>query len=123
MIAAFVTQDLDMRTLINLGLFTLIALNLCACHSLLSKIRVVDIEQGSVVTQQQVKHLHKGMKKEQVKALLGDPIYSEAFNDNRLDYVYSKQIARKSRQTQVLTIYFAHDRLSHYTTQRYTDHD
>lgn len=48
-----------------------------------------DINQGNVITPAEVKRLHKGMSKSEVKKVMGNPVMVTIFEDNRLNYVYT----------------------------------
>ena len=104
-----------------LALILSLGLPLSGCHSLLSKIHVVDVQQGNQIKPAQIKRLKKGMTQQQVKALLGAPVYHNMFNANQLDYVSTWQKARQNRQTKILSIYFNNDKMSHYTLHDYQE--
>ena len=104
-----------------LALILSLGLPLTGCHRLLSKIHVIDVQQGNKIKPEQIKRLKKGMTQQQVKALLGDPVYDNTFNANQLDYVSTWQKAHQKRQTKVLSIYFNKDKMSHYTLHDYHD--
>ena len=48
----------------------------------------IDIRQGNYLTQPMVAQLRKGMTKQQVQYILGRPMITDIFRDNRWDYVY-----------------------------------
>jgi outer membrane protein assembly factor BamE len=48
----------------------------------------IDIQQGNVVPREAVRQLKPGMTREQVRFLLGTPLLTDVFHDNRWDYVY-----------------------------------
>ncbi|RMG27455.1 MAG: outer membrane protein assembly factor BamE, partial [Gammaproteobacteria bacterium] len=48
----------------------------------------IDIQQGNVVTQEQIDQLRPGMTREQVRYLLGTPLVQDTFHPERWDYVY-----------------------------------
>lgn len=51
----------------------------------------MDIEQGNVISQQDVSRVHVGMSESQVKAILGQPLLVNIFTPGRIDYVYTIQ--------------------------------
>lgn len=57
----------------------------CSQSSLLYR---VNIQQGNIITQEMVKQIHKGMTKEQVADIMGPPVLTDMFNDNRWNYVF-----------------------------------
>jgi len=49
----------------------------------------VDIQQGNVVTQDQVDRLKTGMSRLQVRDIMGTPLLMDVFHANRWDYVFT----------------------------------
>ena len=49
----------------------------------------VDIQQGNVLTKETMSNLKLGMSERQVIALLGTPLVTDPFRENRWDFVYS----------------------------------
>lgn len=49
----------------------------------------VQIQQGNVVTREQVASVKPGMPREQVRDILGSPMLTDVFHDNRWDYLYA----------------------------------
>ncbi len=49
----------------------------------------IDIQQGNVLTQEMVAQLKPGQTRDQVRFLLGSPLISDVFHQQRWDYVYS----------------------------------
>lgn len=72
-----------MRNMLIL-LFMVFALTSCAFFH----VHKMDIEQGNVLTPEMISHVHKGMSKQQVQNILGEPILANVFNPNHMDYVY-----------------------------------
>ena len=74
----------------------------------------IDIPQGNIIEQDAVDRLTPGMSKRQVQVLLGTPLITDPFNQQRWDYVYlflpsgNENNAQKRR----LSLYFAGDSLS-----------
>jgi outer membrane protein assembly factor BamE len=50
----------------------------------------LDIQQGNLVTQEQVAKVKLGMSRLDVRNLLGTPLLQDVFNANRWDYVYTE---------------------------------
>jgi outer membrane protein assembly factor BamE len=50
----------------------------------------LDIQQGNLVTQEQVAKVKPGMSRLDVRNLLGTPLLQDAFNANRWDYLYTE---------------------------------
>nr|MBL8412183.1 outer membrane protein assembly factor BamE [Dechloromonas sp.] len=51
----------------------------------------IDIQQGNVLTQEMVAQLKPGQTRDQVRFLLGTPLISDIFHQQRWDYVYRYQ--------------------------------
>jgi len=49
----------------------------------------IDIQQGNVVTQEQVARLQPGMSRLQVRDIMGTPLLIDVFHANRWDYVFT----------------------------------
>lgn len=69
------------------------------------------IQQGNVVTQEQVNELKPGMSKRQVRFLLGTPMLTDVFHANRWDYAYTLGEGSRPDEMQRVTVYFEEDRL------------
>jgi len=50
----------------------------------------LDVQQGNLVTQEQVAKVKPGMSRLEVRNVLGTPLLQDAFNGNRWDYVYNE---------------------------------
>ena len=50
----------------------------------------LDVQQGNLVTQDQVAKVKPGMSRLDVRNLLGTPLLQDAFNGNRWDYIYTE---------------------------------
>ena len=69
------------------------------------------IEQGNIVTQEMVDQLKPGMSREQVEFIMGSPLFKDAFNSDRWDYIYSIQRGSEAREQYRISIFFENDRL------------
>lgn len=70
----------------------------------------IDIQQGNVVPREAVRQLKPGMTREQVRFLLGTPLLTDVFHDNRWDYVYRYDNRRlKTVEEQRLAVFFDKD--------------
>lgn len=61
----------------------------------------IDIQQGNVVTQEQVALLKPGMSRLQVRDVMGTPLLVDTFHANRWDYIFTlrqsgRQVARRN---------------------------
>jgi len=50
---------------------------------------VPDIQQGNVITQEMVDKLKPGLTQQQVRFILGTPLVTDPFHQERWDYLYS----------------------------------
>ncbi len=70
----------------------------------------IDIQQGNVVSAEQLEQLKIGMTKREVRYLLGTPLVVDPFHNDRWEYYYSFRAGR-SKQTEHrrITIVFDND--------------
>jgi outer membrane protein assembly factor BamE len=83
-----------------------ILLPACSVHK-------IDVQQGNVITQEELEKLHLGMGKQQVQRMMGTPLVVDPFHADRWDYIY-RFLGGDSgeQQSAYLTLYFHNDRLS-----------
>ena len=76
------------------------------------------IQQGNIITNKNLRTLHKGMTKDQVRTVLGDPVLVNIFSDNRMMiYVYTFQCGHHRRiQSVRLIIYLRNNRVTDFWT-------
>jgi outer membrane protein assembly factor BamE len=75
-----------------------------------------DVQQGNVVTKEMVEQLRPGMTRDQVRFLLGTPLVTSMFHQDRWDYVYFlKRGKGTEEQHRRLTVYFKDSRLENFT--------
>ncbi|WP_210395899.1 outer membrane protein assembly factor BamE [Motiliproteus sediminis] len=92
-------------------IISILALTLAGC-SFFPGVHKIDIQQGNVITQEQVDQLRPGMSRSQVRFVLGTPAVTDTFHQDRWDYLYTLQEGGGERQQQRLTLYFDDDKLS-----------
>ncbi|WP_256329928.1 outer membrane protein assembly factor BamE [Nitrosospira sp. Nsp1] len=93
-------------------ILTLVGLLLLAgCSSVPSLIYKIEIQQGNVITQEMVNKLRPGMTRSQVRFALGSPMISDAFHENRWDYVYRLEQRGKLVEQRHLAVFFEGDKL------------
>ncbi|MDE2366994.1 MAG: outer membrane protein assembly factor BamE [Betaproteobacteria bacterium] len=93
-------------------ILTLVALLLLAgCSSVPSLPYKIEVQQGNVITQEMVDKLRPGMTRSQVRFALGSPMISDAFHENRWDYVYRLEQAGNLVEQRQLTVFFENDKL------------
>lgn len=85
------------------------------CISLTACIRPykIDIEQGNILTSEQVAQLEIGMTRQEVSYVMGTPLIADPFHVDRWDYVYTFKAGRsKTREQRRVTLIFANETLS-----------
>ena len=89
----------------------LVLLLLAGCSSVPSLLYKIEIQQGNVITQEMVDKLKPSMTRSQVRFVLGSPMISDAFHDNRWDYVYRLEQRGRLVEQRKLTVFFEDDKL------------
>lgn len=84
--------------------FVLIAFILSGCT--VFRIHKMDIEQGNIILQEKVDKLQPGMSESEVKEIMGQPVLVNVFSPNRIEYVYTNQIAYHRMYTRRVTCIF-----------------
>lgn len=74
-----------------------------------------DVQQGNVITQEQVDKLRPGMNYEQVRFILGSPLITDTFTSNRWDYVYNRARSDRRIASERFTLFFEAGRLKAYS--------
>ena len=78
----------------------------------------IDIQQGNLVTQEQVAKIKTGMSRLDVRTALGTPLLQDVFNGNRWDYYFSLDQSTKygpfgrDKQQYKVTIMFDNDKVA-----------
>lgn len=74
-----------------------------------------DVQQGNVVTREMVEQLRPGMSREQVRFLLGTPLLTSVFHQDRWDYIYRLKRGKGSEvQMRRLTVLFKDNRMAEF---------
>ena len=70
----------------------------------------IDIQQGNVLTQELVAQLKPGQTRDQVRFLLGTPLVTDIFHQQRWDYVYRYKDGKTGKvDSRKLTVFFDAD--------------
>jgi outer membrane protein assembly factor BamE len=96
--------------------FSLCAIILCSslissCAEWLPEAYRIDLQQGNSVKLEQVESLEMGMSKTEVRKIMGSPMLSDPFHDQRWDYIYRYLPRKGFERKSLLTLYFEDDRL------------
>ncbi len=93
--------------LTRLASIALAALLLGGCAALVPDAKRVEIQQGNLLSKEDIAALEKGQTLARVRELIGDPILGAPFRRDRWDYVYYRAKAgRDVEDPQRLTLYF-----------------
>ena len=94
---------------------------LTSCAGWLPDAHRLDIQQGNTVKLEQLEGIEIGMTKSDVRKIMGSPMLSDPFHDQRWDYIYrfvpNKGFERKS----LLTLYFENDMLIRIDDSQYVE--
>ncbi len=71
----------------------------------------IDIQQGNVITQEQLSLLKPGMDRNQIRQLIGSPMLIDPFHADRWDYYYSMKAGREPVVRYRATLFFSNERL------------
>ena len=72
----------------------------------------INIAQGNFLEAKQVNQLNVGMTKSQVRFLLGTPMITDAFHQERWDYLYYFKDGKTQKvDRRLLTVYFVDDKV------------
>ncbi len=71
----------------------------------------IDIQQGNVITEEQLSLLQPGMTGNQVRQLMGTPLLTDPFHPDRWDYYYSMKSGTEKLMRYRATLFFSNDRL------------
>ena len=113
---------LDKRQpLFRICIITACAFSITACSSWLPDAHRLDLQQGNTIKLEQLEGIEIGMTKAEVRKIMGSPMLSDPFHDQRWDYIYrfipNKGFERKS----LLTLYFESDELIRIDDSEYVE--
>ena len=91
------------------------------CAEWLPDAHRLDLQQGNTIKLEQLESIQVGMSKADVRKIMGDPMLSDPFHEQRWDYIYRfiphKGFERKS----LLTLYFEDDKLVKIDDSKYIE--
>lgn len=123
MSSTFFNRGLRHAGLVTVAVVSATVLAACSSYNTVSH-AIVDritpyhltIEQGNFVSNETAAQLQKGMTRDQVKTLLGTPLLTDMFHQDRWDYSFSfRRGGREIVQQRDLVVYFNGDTLDHWT--------
>ena len=71
----------------------------------------IDVQQGNVVTQEELNQLKPGMTRRQVQYIMGSPMVADVFHQDRWDYIYLMEPGYGKPSSEHVTLYFEADTL------------
>ncbi len=100
------------RSSISASILFISAVFLSGCSNLeFPWVYRINVDQGNIITQEMVNELKPGMTREQVKFVMGSPLITDTFHEDRWDYIYTL-IDRDGKNTRHnLTVLFSGDKL------------
>lgn len=87
----------------------------CSACNFFPGVYKIDIDQGNIVTQKMVDQLRPGMTKEQVTFVMGTPMITDPFQQERWDYLLTEQHDDKEYFEQRISLFFKDDKLMSFT--------
>lgn len=97
----------------SIALTALLSVSLCGCGTLF-RVHRLDVQQGNIITKEMMGKLHKGMSSQQVVNVLGQPVLTDLFPGNQLQYVYTWQPGYGKFTEKRLVITFKHGHVINY---------
>ena len=74
----------------------------------------LEVVQGNFVSREQVEALQPGMGRQQVREILGTPLLTSLFHQDRWEYVFTLKRRGVEAQTRKLTVFFKGDALDRF---------
>jgi len=96
------------------SLTLLASLTLASCSTILNNlpgVYTLDVQQGNMIDQSMIDQIRPNMSKRQVLYIMGSPMLTDAFHQNRWDYIYSNQPGNEPRMQKKITLIFDDDRV------------
>jgi outer membrane protein assembly factor BamE len=70
---------------------------------------MMEVQQGTYVTEGQYKQIKIGMTKDQVSYIIGKPLCQYMFDQNRWDFIYQDYKSNSLKKDYSLTVFFGRD--------------
>lgn len=81
-------------------------LTACGDPIWLPRAHKIEVQQGNLLTQEQISSVQTGMSREEVAALIGAPVNQPAFQPDRWDYVFTRTPAGQTVKARRFSIFF-----------------
>jgi len=111
------------RTLVAIVLVP-IFITLSACGAWwLPRAHRIDIQQGNLLSTEQISQVAVGMSKTQVTSLLGRPLTTNQLNPDRWEYIYSLNRSGETPEVQRLSLEFENDQVANLEKDGFPEDD
>ena len=77
----------------------------------------INVQQGNILSEEELTQLESGMTREQVHSVLGSPIMLNPVDPSREYYIYTFQESGGEIKEQRVIVYYEADRFDHYEAQ------
>jgi outer membrane protein assembly factor BamE len=77
----------------------------------------INVQQGNIVTDEELTALSEGMPRSQVHAVMGTPLLLNPVDPSREYYIYTFQRRGADIKEQKIVVYYDNDRYTHYEAQ------
>ncbi len=77
----------------------------------------VDVVQGNVITQEVMAQIQPGLGRMQVREILGSPMLTDIFHQDRWDYVFSIRRQGVADQQRRVSVFFKNDAVDRFDTE------
>lgn len=99
-------------------LSVLMVWGLSACSNGLLSVHKIDVQQGNALKESAIERLRVGMAPEQVRFLLGYPLVTDPFHNNRWYYVYYFKPGNGQLEERRVTVFFDEGRVARIERQK-----
>jgi outer membrane protein assembly factor BamE len=106
------------KLLIIMTCIASLSITACSKYRLIHKI---DVQQGNVITQDEVNLLEPGMSRRQVQFIMGSPMIADVFHQDRWDYIYLLEPGYGEQIEERITLFFENDELARITGTLHPD--
>lgn len=89
-----------------------LSLVISACGGGIPGVYKIDVQQGNIITQEDVNKIKIGMSRKQVHYILGTPLIVDSFHKNRWDYVYTFQHGKKKPEEKKISFLFLNEQVT-----------
>ena len=85
---------------------SMLLLSGCGTPFWLPRAHKIEVQQGNLLTREQINAVQSGMSREEVAALIGVPVNQPAFQPDRWDYVFTRTPAGKTVTARRFSVFF-----------------